>query len=84
MSARLANVARVTLALLRRPDLWLAALRLAGRVVPEQWWFRGPVPSRAYLDYRGKAVYGTPLALIAPVDFIRYVEWCKAFPGPIR
>ena len=73
---RLANLLRVALAVLRRPDLWRALAGVAARM--------GPLPDRAYLRYRGQAVYGTPLSLIPPPDVVRYLEWCKAFPGPIR
>jgi hypothetical protein len=73
---RVANVLRVALALLRRPDLWLPLAGVAARM--------GPRPARAYLRYRGQAVYGAPLSLIPPPDVVRYLEWCKAFPGPIR
>ena len=76
MAARAANLLRVALALLRRPALWPAALGVAVRM--------GPWPGRAYLRYRGEAVYGRPLALVPPEDAIAYLEWCRAFPGPIR
>ena len=81
---RSSNVVAVGWAVLRRPDLWIALALLVGRLVPDRPWRRGLIPSSAYLEYRGKAVYGMPLAQIPPVDFIRYLEWCKAFPGPIR
>ncbi|HJR25527.1 MAG TPA: hypothetical protein VJ804_08645 [Acidimicrobiales bacterium] len=74
--ARLANVLRVALALLRRPGLWPAAVGVVVRM--------GPRPDRAYLRYRGQAVYGAPLSLVPPEDVVRYLEWCRAFPGPIR
>lgn len=81
---RLRNVTSVTQAVFLRPDLWAAALALAIRLVPNDWWRRGPIPPRDYLDYRGRAVYGLPLYEVPAVDFIRYLEWCKAFPGPIH
>lgn len=84
MTSRMHNLIRIGAAVLGRPDLWIAALLLALRLVPDQWWRHGPFPERSYLEYRGNAVYGMPLALIPPVDFVRYLEWCKAFPGPIR
>jgi hypothetical protein len=74
--ARLRNLVGVALAVLGRPDLWGAVVGVAVRM--------GPRPDRAYLRYRGQAVYGAPLSLIPPADVIRYLEWCKAFPGPIR
>jgi hypothetical protein len=74
--ARLANLLRVALAVARHPRLWGTLAGVAARM--------GPLPDRAYLRYRGAAVYGTPLSRIPPEDVIRYLEWCKAFPGPIR
>lgn len=81
---QVAHIVRVLVALLRRPDLWWPAITLAGRLIPNQWLSRGPFPDRIYLDYRGQAVYGMPLSRIPAVDFIRYLEWCRDFPGPIE
>lgn len=81
---RARHIMTVVQAVLGRPDLWGAALALMLRLVPNGWWRHGPIPPRAYLDYRGKAVYGMPLSEVPAVDFIRYLEWCKAFPGPIH
>ena len=77
------NVLLTVLAVLRRPDLWRPLGQLVVRVLPDRWWL-GPLPSREYVAYRGRAVYGMPLAQIPAADFIRYLEWCKAFPGPIH
>ena len=74
------NLIATVVALLLRPDLWLSTVRLFLRLIPSRI---RPWPSREYLDYRGRAVYGMPLLQIPPSDFIRYVEWCKAFPGPV-
>jgi hypothetical protein len=84
VTARAVNTARVGAALLRRPHLWATALALALRLVPWPWGRRGPLPDRAYLAYRGEAVYGMPLSAIPPGDVVRYLEWCRSFPGPIR
>jgi len=78
------RAARIAAAVLRRPDLWLSAGALGIRLIPNQWWRRGPFPRSEYLAYRGAAVYGMPLIQIPPSEFIRYLEWCRAFPGPIR
>lgn len=77
------QVTRTTVAVLSRPDLWITAVALTWRLVPDGWLRHGPFPPRAYLDYRGRAVYGMPLVEVPARDFIRYLEWCKAFPGPI-
>lgn len=74
---------KVVVAVLRRPDLWLAAGGVLLRMVPNNWLTMGPMPTRSYLDYRGQAVYGTSLLRIPAHDVVRYLEWCKAFPGPI-
>ena len=74
---------RTFVALLRRPDLWGTAVATAIRFVPDRWWRRGPMPAREYLDYRGNGIYGMPLSEVPPADLIHYLEWCKAFPGPI-
>ena len=71
-------------ALVTRPDLWWTTIRLVFRLVPNQWWRRGPWPRREYLEYRTKAVYGLALDDMDPQEFVRYVEWCKAFPAPVR
>jgi len=80
---RVTNLVAVAAAVVIRPGLWLPAIRLTARLVPDRWWTR-PLPSRSYLSYRGNAVYGLPLSLIPPADVVTYLEWCKSFPGPIR
>lgn len=81
---RTRHILTVIRAVLLRPDLWGAGVGLARRLIPNGWWLRGPLPPRAYLDYRGRAVYGMPLSEVPAFDFVRYLEWCKAFPGPIE
>lgn len=81
---RTRHILTVIRAVLLRPDLWPAGLGLAGRLVPDRWWLNGPIPPREYLDYRGRSVYGMPLSEVPALDLIRYLEWCKAFPGPIE
>jgi hypothetical protein len=63
-------------ALLRRPDLWPAALRL----VPPRWWRRWPPrpwPPAAYRTFRTETMYGAGGRLEAE-DLVRYLEWCRA------
>ena len=71
---------RITTAVIRRPDLWSTALRTALRLHPQG----GLLPPTEYLEHRGSAVYGEPLGQVPAREFVRYLEWCKAFPGPIR
>ena len=75
---------RTALAVIRRPDLWGTFVLLLVRMLPNGWWRGHLVPSRDYLDYRGRAVYGMPLAKVPAAEFIRYLEWCRAFPAPVR
>jgi hypothetical protein len=78
------RIRRFGSAVLTRPDLWVTAVLVSIRLIPDRWWRRGVLPPREYLEYRGNAVYGMPLLDIPADEFIRYMEWCKAFPGPIR
>lgn len=57
----------------------MTAARTALRLKPDH----GLFPPRDYLAYRGEKVYGAPLSQAPPGEFIRYLEWCKAFPRPI-
>ncbi len=64
------------LALLRRPDLWPAAVRL----VPPRWWKRWPplpIPPEGYRRFRNETMYG-PGGKVEAEDLIRYLEWCRA------
>ena len=64
------------LAVLRRPDLWPAALRL----VPPGWWRRWPplpVPPRGYRRFRTETMYGAD-GWLEPDDLVLYLEWCRA------
>lgn len=84
MIARLRNIVAIVAALLSRPDLWRECAGVLWRMLPNDWIRRGPLPPIDYIDYRGQAVYGMPLIDIPKDEFIRYMEWCKAFPGPVR
>lgn len=75
---------RSILTLMRRSDLWYPALRLLLRHIPSRCWKDGFFPPTYYLQYRGSAVYGMPLAQVPSDDFIQYLEWCRDFPGPVR
>jgi hypothetical protein len=84
MKSRTVQTKKTLGALLKRPDLWLISVQTAVRLIPDSWWRRGPLPTHEYLEYRGSAVFGVPLAEVPANEFIRYLEWCKAFPGPIH
>jgi hypothetical protein len=62
-------------AVLRRPQLWPAALAL----VPPRWWRRWPpwpLPSRSYLRFRMETMYGDG-GRLEPADLVRYLEWVR-------
>lgn len=64
------------LALLKRPDLWPAALRL----VPPGWWRSWPpvpVPPKGYREFRTETMYG-PGGRLDVDDLVVYLEWCRA------
>lgn len=68
-------------ALMRRPSLWLEALRAYAAFTPSGWWRRAPflpVPRRAYLRWRTHTAYGSPTAAPNPTDVIQFLEWRKA------
>jgi hypothetical protein len=70
--------------LLGRPDLWGTAVGVGLRLMPDRWWRKGIVPPKDYLTYRTRIVYGLPFDEMPPAELIRYLEWCKLFPGPIQ
>ena len=64
------------LALLKRPDLWPAALRL----VPPGWWRRWPplpLPPEGYRRFRTETMYGAD-GRLEPDDLVLYLQWCRA------
>lgn len=68
-------------ALIRRPTLWLEAIRAFGAMTPAGWWKQPPfvpVPRRAYLGWRLQTAYGSASVTPEPVDVIRFLEWRKA------
>jgi len=67
-----------SVAVARRPRLWLPAIRQFLRAVPSRWWSRPPflpLPDRAYLRFRVETAYGTATPRVA--DVVRYLEWCR-------
>ena len=72
--------ARVAAALLCRPRLWGAALRL----VPPRWWRRRPpwpFPDRGYRAFRVQTMYGDR-ADLEPADVVAYLDWCRRMRPP--
>lgn len=80
--------AATVLALVRRPDLWFTALRVAFVLAPRGWWRRPPhlpLPSAAYLRFRLVTAYGgSGTHPPEPADLVAYLEWCRAWPAVVR
>jgi len=77
---RLGALVRVAVAVVRRPALWLTALRQWRRTTPTGWWKRRPflpVPSGDYLRFRLVTQYGDANAHIESVDVLNYLAWCR-------
>lgn len=70
----------MALAVVRRPHLWPAALRLAGAAVPSRWWRRRPhlpVPSREFVAFRLQAHTGDASQAPEVGELVAYLEWCR-------
>jgi hypothetical protein len=70
-------------AVLRRPSLWLTALRQIRRIVVPGWWRRAPYlpfPDRSYLRFRLVTAYGGQGEVPRPQDVVTYLHWCRAWP----
>lgn len=72
-------------AVLRRPHLWLTAVRAAVDLAPRGWWRRPPflpVPDRRWLHFRLVTAYGgegtTPMR---SDDLITWLEWKRDYPS---
>jgi hypothetical protein len=80
--------AATVLAVLRRPDLWVTAVRVSLRLAPRGWWRRPPylpLPSPAYLRFRLVTAYGGDGGHPPdPADLVAYLEWCRAWPAILR
>ena len=72
--------AGVVAAVVRRPDLWWAALATAGRLAAPGWWRRPPylpLPDADLWSFRMVTAYGTTDARPEPADVVAYLEWCR-------
>lgn len=81
----------VTWAVVRRPSLWVTALRQVARLAPTRWWARKPflpLPSREYSEFRLVTQYGgghgEPLHAAEPRDVVDYLVWCKEWNRTVR
>lgn len=71
-------------AVLRRPSVWVTAVRQVARLAPRGWWKKAPflpVPRADYLEFRLVTQYGgghgSPQGDIRAVDVVDYLQWCK-------
>jgi len=67
----------------RRPRLWLTAVRQLWRIRRSDWYRKLPflpVPDTAYLNFRIYTAYGDEGGQQKiPIDVITYLEWCKSW-----
>lgn len=71
-----------TAVLVRRPDLWVTALRQFRVLVSPRWWRRAPflpVPDAEYVRFRLQTAYGGD-GTVRPTagDLVAYLEWCRS------
>jgi hypothetical protein len=69
---------RAAAAVLRRPSLWIEAVRTLAAVSRDRWWRRPPflpVPNRAYSRWRVSTAYGRSDAAVDPEDVVAYLRW---------
>lgn len=74
-------------AVLRRPDLWWAALGALRRQAVPGWWRTRPylpVPDPRLWDFRMVTAYGSTDADPQATDVISYLEWCRSTKGHCR
>jgi hypothetical protein len=74
--------ASIFTAILRRPDLWLTAVRQLFRLIPRRWWATSPflpIPARDYLRFRLITQYGDHQHVVEVADVLSYLTWVKDF-----
>lgn len=75
-------VSQNAVALLRRPDLWRTAARVARVHAPTGWWRRKPylpIPDDGWMDFRFETAFADVDGRPEPVQFIEYLEWCRSW-----
>jgi hypothetical protein len=80
-------IGAATRALLRRPDLWLTALRQVRLLAAPGWWRRTPflpLPDAEYLRFRLVTQYGDAEHAPEPADVIAYLHWCRGYRASLR
>lgn len=71
-------------ALIRRPRLWIEALRTWVAMTPTRWWSSSPhlpLPRPRYWRWRMLTAYGSPEAKPRADDVVEFLEWRKRFRG---
>ena len=69
----------ITIAVMRRPSLWVVAVRQGRRLIPPKWWATSPflpLPSRDYVRFRRLTQYGDPGHPVEALDVVNYLRWC--------
>jgi hypothetical protein len=80
-------IGRASWAVLRRPDLWLTAVRQVQLLAAPGWWRRRPwlpLPDPAYLRFRLVTQYGDPDHPPEPADVVAYLHWCRSYRAALR
>jgi hypothetical protein len=80
--SRTLAVARIAVAVVRRPDLWPTAVRQTRRMARPHWWRRRPflpVPASDYLQFRLVTQYGETDRPPMPGDVVDYLRWCRTW-----
>ncbi len=68
-------------AVVRHPSLWVTAMVVYRRLLPDGWWCRRPflpVPDPAMLGFRATTQYGSGSHPPESDDLIAWLRWCKA------
>jgi hypothetical protein len=79
--------ASAILAVLRRPSLWVTAVRQMFRLAPNGWWRKAPflpLPDERYLRFRLETQYGDAMHTTEPRDLLTYLAWCRSYQRDLR
>lgn len=82
-------VAKVAVALVRKPHLIGTGIRQVAALAPQGWWRsspRLPFPRRDYMEFRQVTLSGDADQLPEVHDVIVYLEWCRSMrslPGRV-
>lgn len=77
-----ARMVEITLAVARRPGLWVTAVRQMSRLARRGWWRQWPpvpLPDPAYVRFRTETAQGATEHVPEVVDVIDYLCWCRNF-----